>query len=405
MNGAEPGTSSGARDDAGRDPWLAALERVLRGEGLALAFQPIIDLKHGAVVGYEAQTRFASDSGIDAGPREWSAAADRLGVGAELEARVIALALDARDRLPPNTFLAVGISPSAVDAMPVRRLLEGPRGLHRLVILVAEAALEDHAPFEAALAPLRGRGAFLAVDAAGARYESLSHVLRLRPNFLKIDPELVNGLDADEAKRALVEMLVRFARRVDAWPLGDGVGTAAELATLAGLGVPLAQGDLLGRPVPHWGLLAPEVRQQLLRSSDAEQQHNVGSLVEPWPFLEEGRELEGLQLVREALEPGAHQLSVLPVLDGSRRPVALFSMDHTGSHASPRRPLTQLRVTAPVTDAARRAMSRPIPRRFDPMACVDHDGTYLGVVRVERLIEALTRALEGGDRRRAGRAA
>ncbi len=383
-----------SQDAEAGDPWVAALDRVLRGQGYTLAFQPIVDLKHGSIVGYEALSRFAPADGIgEVSPRAWFEAARRLDVGAELEARVVAAALDARDRLPPNTFLTVNLSPWVVGTPAVRRVLEGPRGLHRVVIEVTEnVAVDDCLVLAETFASLRARGAYVAVDDAGAGYESLSHVLRLRPDFVKLDRELVTGVDHDEVKLALMEMLGQVAGRIDAWVLAVGIANVAELAAVTRLGVPLAQGDLLGRPAAGWGVLPSEVRQQLIRAATvAEARHTVEPFVEPWPFLEAGRELEGLQLVREALEPGSQMLSVLPVLDAYRRPVSIYSV----AAVAPARPIAQVKATTRVTDAARRAMARPYQRRFDPMACVDDAGTYLGVVRVERLIEALTSALDG----------
>lgn len=396
---------AGAWDDAtsgsnAADPWPEAIERVLRGQGFALAFQPIVDLKHGSAVGYEALSRFDPPEGLEgATPPEWFEAAQRLGVGAELEARVVASALDARDRLPPNTFLTINLSPWVVDTPPVRRILEGPRGLHRVVLEITEnAAVDDYGALEEAFASLRGRGAYLAVDDAGAGYASLSHILRLRPDFVKLDRELITGIDHDEAKLALVEMFGHFAGRVDAWLLAEGVENVAELASLTRLNVPLAQGYFLGRPVSTWGELAPEVRQLLLRSAAvAKDRHTVEPFVEPWPFLEEGRELEGLELVRAALEVGSQMLSALPVLDRYRRPISIYSL----AEVLPARAIAQVKATTRISDAARRAMTRPYQRRFDPMACVDDAGTYIGVVRIERLIEALTSALDGDPASRA----
>lgn len=382
------------------DPWVPALERALRGQGVTLVYQPVVDLKHGAVVGYEALSRFEEAEGIGVvAPSAWFEAARRLGVGAELEARVVVDALDARDRLPPNTFLTVNLSPWVVDTPPVRRVLEGPRGLHRLVLEIRDdPAIEGGAGLGETFASLRGRGAYLAVDDAGSGYDSLSHIQRLRPDFVKLDRELVAGIDHDEAKLALVEMLVRFAERVDAWLLAEGVETEGELVALSRLGVPLAQGYFLGRPAAHWGIVPSEVRQLLLRSAASTgQRETVEPFVEPWPFLEEGRELEGLQLVREALDAGSQVLATLPVLDHHHRPVSIYSI----AEALPARPIARVKVTTLVTDAARRAMTRPLPRRFDPLVCVDDSGEYLGVVRVERLIEALTSALEGGEPGRA----
>jgi EAL domain-containing protein (putative c-di-GMP-specific phosphodiesterase class I) len=387
-----------------RDDWMRAIERVLRGEGFALTFQPIIDLKHGAVVAYEALSRFAPADGIGMlAPPEWFEAARRLGVAAELEARVVAAALDARDRLPPNTFLTLNLSPWVVDTEPVRRVLESPRGLHRVVVEVTEnAVVEDYPALAETFAALRRRGAYIAVDDAGAGYASLAHVLRLRPDFVKLDQSLTTALDQDEAKLALVEMFGQFAGRVDAWLIAEGVETLGELTALGRLDVPLAQGYYLGRPEAHWSVLAPEVRQLLLRAaSAAEVRHTVEPFVEPWPYVEQGREEEGAALIREALEPGSQQLAVVPVLDEYRRPIGIYPV----ADAGPPRIIARVKRHAPVTEAARSAMTRPYLRRFDPVACIEEDGTYVGVVRVERLIEALTSAVEAPHRPLRGRQA
>ena len=142
-------------DGASGDPWVPALERVLRGQGF-------VDLKHGSAVGYEALSRFEAPEGIgNVAPPAWFEAAQRLGIGAEFEARVVTAALDARDRLPPNTFLTVNLSPWVVDTPPVRRVLEGPRGLHRVVIEITEnAAVAEYSALDEAFVSLRGRGAY-----------------------------------------------------------------------------------------------------------------------------------------------------------------------------------------------------------------------------------------------------
>ena len=380
-------------DEPSPEAWTPRVERLLRGQGLALAFQPIVDLQHGAVVGYEALSRFEPSEQVGAPPPSaWFDAARRLGLGDELEARVLAAALDARDRLPPNTFLTVNLSPWAIDSPPVLRVLEGPRGLHRLVIEITEnAAVDDYAALEAVVASVRARGAYVAVDDAGAGYASLAHILQLRPDFVKLDRALTSALQEDEAKLALVEMFGQFAGRVDAWLLAEGVETVAELAALSRLGVPLAQGYALGRPEAHWSVLAPETRQLLLRAAAAaEERHTVELFVEPWPYLEAGREEDGAGLVRLALEPGGALLTVLPVLDEFRRPVGLYPVAEPGVT----RPVAVVKRTSAVTETARRAMTRPFPRRFDPVACTDDAGAYIGVIRVERLIEALTHAVE-----------
>lgn len=72
--------------------------------------------------------------------------------------------------------------------------------------------------------------------------------MTLRPDIVKLDRSVVAGIAEDEAKRALVETVGALAGRLDAWILAEGIETPRELDALVGLGVPLGQGYLLGRP-------------------------------------------------------------------------------------------------------------------------------------------------------------
>jgi EAL domain-containing protein (putative c-di-GMP-specific phosphodiesterase class I) len=95
---------------------------------------------------------------------------------------------------------------------------------------------------------LRNAGVRVAVDDTGAGYASLSHVLQLRPDVIKIDRSLITELATDAARRSLVTSLVLLALDLGAVVTGEGVETFAELETLAVLGVDHGQGYLLSRP-------------------------------------------------------------------------------------------------------------------------------------------------------------
>ena len=99
-----------------------------------------------------------------------------------------------------------------------------------------------------ALAPLRERGIRLAIDDTGAGFASLSHVLKLRPNIIKIDRSLITHITSDPARRSLVTALILLALDLEATVTAEGIETPSELETLATLGVDLGQGYLLGRP-------------------------------------------------------------------------------------------------------------------------------------------------------------
>ena len=128
---------------------------------------------------------------------------------------------------------------------------------NRLVIEVTEQMpVDDYALLREELAPWSASGARLAIDDTGAGYSSLRHVIELTPDFLKLDYEMVSGIDRDRNRYALVRSLVAFAREVGTSVIAEGIERMEELEALRRVGVAFGQGYLLGRPGPAWPDLA-----------------------------------------------------------------------------------------------------------------------------------------------------
>ena len=98
---------------------------------------------------------------------------------------------------------------------------------------------------------LRAAGILIAVDDAGAGYASLSHVLQLRPDIIKLDITLVRDIDTDPIRTALARALATFARETGAMLIAEGIETHAEHEKLRSLGVELGQGYYMARPGPY----------------------------------------------------------------------------------------------------------------------------------------------------------
>ena len=112
------------------------------------------------------------------------------------------------------------------------------------------ALVEDYERLADVLGPLRSKGLRLAVDDAGAGYASFRHILKLKPDVIKLDSSLIRNVDSDTGCRALAAALIRFAEETACKVVAEGVETEAELAMLRRLQVNKAQGYLLGRPAP-----------------------------------------------------------------------------------------------------------------------------------------------------------
>jgi EAL domain-containing protein (putative c-di-GMP-specific phosphodiesterase class I) len=376
-----------AVDTAALD-WPQAIDRACTRAGFVrTVFQPIVDVGRGVVTGYEALSRFAGPP--DATPDVWFGHAASLGRADELEARTLAAALASRGALPTNCFLTVNVSPPALLGPRVQAVFAGQGDLRGVVVEVTEQErVDDYDALHAALAPLRAAGAHVAVDDAGAGFASLQHIVRLRPEFVKIDRELVAGIDVDETKAAVVETLGIFASRVDAWVIAEGVETERELERLAGLKVPLAQGYLLGRPKPAMEASSRELARAQAQAERVSSAGPLDELAESAPALAAAATPAQVMDAFLLDQTATH----LVLLDDHRRPWAMVDRDGARLGAAPLRGPLAVSAEAALPDVAERAMTRRADRRFDPLVLCDQRGRYRGIVRVERLMQSLARA-------------
>jgi EAL domain-containing protein (putative c-di-GMP-specific phosphodiesterase class I) len=219
------------------------LESALHEDGLRIALQPIVATADGHLVGAEALARFPGG-----GPAGWFADAESVGLRSELEYAAATRALDRLPELAEDVLLTVNMSPDLVVDGVLDRLLADVDATRVVLEVTEHAAIPDYPDLHRALRPHRAAGLQLAVDDAGAGYASFRHILNLRPDLIKVDISLVQGIDTDPGQQALVESLLVFADRSDATLLAEGVERPEELDLLTTLGVPLVQGYLVGRP-------------------------------------------------------------------------------------------------------------------------------------------------------------
>ena len=222
------------------------VRRLIDGDGLTMHFQPIVDLRSGAVVGSEALARFTDDPARP--PDERFREATEVGLGPELELTAIRMALAEVGNAPQGTYISVNASHRVAVHKGLLALLdEAP--VERLVVEITEhEPVEDYEALTSGLQQLRRRGVRIAIDDAGAGFSSLRHTLRLEPDIVKLDISITRAVDRDRGRRALASALISFADEMGMAIVAEGVETSAEHATLLELGVPFGQGYLFARP-------------------------------------------------------------------------------------------------------------------------------------------------------------
>jgi len=244
-------------DDPERTRAHALLDRALVDGAIRAVFQPIVRLRGGDIIGYEALSRFVIASDEDGSPgdagletQDWFELASELDRRVELEAACWE-AISLAGPPPDGGLLFVNTSPVALADPRVRaaRDLLPPR----VVLELSEHdAVADYDALRELLADWTVRGDRLAIDDAGAGYASLRHVLQLAPDYIKLDRSLISGIDQDANRRALAGALVAYGRDVGTSIIAEGVERGEEMRVLRAAGVGYAQGYLLARPGPAW---------------------------------------------------------------------------------------------------------------------------------------------------------
>jgi EAL domain-containing protein (putative c-di-GMP-specific phosphodiesterase class I)/GGDEF domain-containing protein len=236
--------------------WDGELRRIIRDSAVDTVFQPVVDLRTRAVLGFEAFARGPRDSAFEQ-PNALFSLSDRFGVAADLdricrEAALRALALSGRRG---KVFL--NALPRSVTAEPwpsagwVELLEAVPLDRDDLVLEFSErAATEDVDGFARAVESVRGAGFGVALDDIGTGWASQAVLQRVRPDYLKLDVTLVRDIHRDLIKQELLASVIRIAEQLGAVVIAEGVETADELAVLVEAGARYGQGFLFAEPAP-----------------------------------------------------------------------------------------------------------------------------------------------------------
>jgi EAL domain-containing protein (putative c-di-GMP-specific phosphodiesterase class I) len=206
--------------------------------------QPIISVSAGTMLAVEALARFDDTDG--ANTEEIFEAAHATGYGAALEAASLHAALQLRPQLPAGSLLSVNVSPNVLPFLDAAKFW--PDELSGLIVEITEQDAESPVELSEHLAGLRERGAAIAIDDVTTGYAGLLRLAQMRPDYVKVDRQVVSGVRNSAAQSAVLEALVTFSHRLGAAVIGEGVEDLDDLDALGEFDVDYAQGYAIGRP-------------------------------------------------------------------------------------------------------------------------------------------------------------
>ena len=243
------------------------LRTALADQAVHLEYQPIVDLRSGAVVGLEALARWTHPEHGPVAPSSFVTVAELSGLAPELDRRVLRRALHDAARLrrervvPEDAYVAVNLSAASLtDATLLDDLVrwteESDLPPTRLVLEITETAIMQNTDVAVSLLRgLRDRGVRVAMDDFDTGYSSLAYLRDLPISALKIDRSFVADIAEQRDALAIVAWIVDLARAVGVAVVAEGVETTEQVALLQELGCVTAQGWAWGPAVSVDALL------------------------------------------------------------------------------------------------------------------------------------------------------
>lgn len=222
-------------------------------------FQPQVCLQRDSVLGFEALVRWHHPTLGFVAPPEIVQAAYSIQASDRLTGAIADAACALLLRLPelglPDATVAINVSPREFALYSVSEMLETrarAHGIRRnlLEVEITEEALLDTAIAGEQLKQLERSGFTLAVDDFGAGHSSLTRLIDLKVDRLKIDRGITTGISASPRNQAIISALIRLGDALSMTMLAEGVETEEEADTLRALGCKMAQGYLFARPMP-----------------------------------------------------------------------------------------------------------------------------------------------------------
>jgi EAL domain-containing protein (putative c-di-GMP-specific phosphodiesterase class I) len=106
----------------------------------------------------------------------------------------------------------------------------------------------DHDHLERILTAYRAMGFRTAIDDFGAGFSNLNLLARFQPDLIKLDMDLIRGVDRDRVRRAIISGILKVCGEIGVQVIAEGVETPDEHQALVDLGIGLLQGYLYARP-------------------------------------------------------------------------------------------------------------------------------------------------------------
>lgn len=384
--------------------------QILKKKMITPVFQPIVSLRDGSILGYEALSR--GPAGTFASPIALFEAANTHDKLWKLEQICRTKALEAANTLQIKGTLFLNVNPNVMQDPKfktgfTKSYLENYDYTADTIVfeITEREAIDNIADFRKTVDNYKAQAYRIAIDDAGAGYSGLNMISDVRPHFIKLDMQLIRNIDSDATKHSLVKSMCDFASMSNTLLIAEGIETEGELLKLIDLGVHYGQGYFIQRPAEIPEPLTEDFL-TIVQNANAKRSNMPGvrisdvtiqSICTALPTLHTKTTITDVhKMLRDNTYLPGYCITTNNELAGviTRHQVHAKMSGQYGYSLYAKRPIKQIMHTSflavahntPIDEVAKQAMARTADQLYD-FITVTKDGQYLGIVTVKDLLE------------------
>lgn len=261
------------------------LDDIIVNRWIMPVYQPIVSLRDGSVLGFEALSR-VTESGIFDNVEEMFRCAEESGCIWMLEQvcrrAILRGVYEQKDRLEQyDAHIFINVSPKVLYDEKFREgftreyIKRYGIDTERIVFEITEQErVEDEGGFQQTINHYKMQHYQIAIDDVGSGYAGLNRICNLSPSYIKLDIELVHDVHKNPIKYAMIKGMVEFSHNSGMMLIAEGIENEKELDMLIDLGVQYGQGYYLARPERKLQFDNPQAVEKILERNAGNHMHN-----------------------------------------------------------------------------------------------------------------------------------
>jgi len=233
--------------------WTHRLKQSIDEERIIPFFQPIVNNKNGKIEKYECLARMIGNEGEIISPVYFLDVAKKAKLYKGLTRSIISRSVSAFKDFDAGFTINLtieDISDSVSQAHIYSILEENRDAAPRMIFEIVESeGIENFSEIIEFVKNIREMGSKIAIDDFGSGYSNFEYLVRIRPDFIKLDGSLIKNIHTDRNSLCVVESILHFAKRMDIQTVAEYVHSKEVFDIVRKLDIDYSQGFYLGEPL------------------------------------------------------------------------------------------------------------------------------------------------------------